>query len=178
MSLPIELTQFLASVHPYDSLTETDLSEVAKACSVQEIASGTAVFSVGDDPTELYIIVKGEVEITDQTGVQLSLLGPRNSFGERALLRGETTTRTARAITETTLVVLPKDQFFALIKAHSAVSRFFDRRRPPLSKMADPTTTSVQKMDDTKSGVGCAVDKHSRRCRFDERPAYFNGLYR
>ena len=95
MPLPVALTQFLASVHPYDSLPDTVLTALAQRCALQTVDAGATIFSLGEEVAYLYIIVTGEVEITDETGVQLSILGPRNSFGERALLRGETASRTS-----------------------------------------------------------------------------------
>lgn len=157
MSLPTNLTQFLASVHPYDSLPERDLTALAQACQAQEFSADDIVYSVGDTATHLYIIASGEVEITDEIGVQLSLLGPRNSFGERALLRGETSSRTAKVVSKATLIAVPKDQFYALIKAHSAVAKFFDRRRPPAPAQTDPTTTPVKRWM-TPDPVTCTPD--------------------
>ncbi|MFY0596742.1 MAG: cyclic nucleotide-binding/CBS domain-containing protein [Cognatishimia sp.] len=157
ISLPTNLTQFLASVHPYDSLPEADLTTLAQACQAQEFSADDVVYSVGDTATHLYIIAAGEVEITDEFGVQLSLLGPRNSFGERALLRGETSSRTATIVSEATLIAVPKDQFYALIKMHSAVAKFFDRRRPPAPAQADPATTPVKRWM-TSDPVTCTLD--------------------
>ncbi len=161
MSLPINLIQFIASVHPYDSLPEHDLTALAQACQAQEFSANDVVYSVGDTATHLYIIAAGEVEITDEIGVQLSLLGPRNSFGERALLRGETSTRTAVSVSKATLIAVPKNQFYALIKAHSAVAKFFDRRRPPAPAQSDPTTTPVERWM-TANPVTCAPETSIR----------------
>ena len=91
------MTRYLASVHPYDSLSEEDLASLAARCSVADYLEGSTLFNSGDTLEHLFIIVSGEIEITDASGVQLSLLGPRNSFGERALLRGEAASRTATA---------------------------------------------------------------------------------
>ena len=71
MALSAALTQFLASVHPYDSLTDTDLTALADVCAEQTFAPGNIVFAVGDKATTLYVVAAGEIEITDETGVQL-----------------------------------------------------------------------------------------------------------
>ncbi|CUI60409.1 DUF294 nucleotidyltransferase-like domain-containing protein [Cognatishimia activa] len=157
MSLSPHLTQFLASVHPYDSLPEPDLAALAHVANAVDFATGDLVFSVGEEIEFLYVIASGEVEITDETGVQLSLLGPRNSFGERALLRRDAATRTARAMSPLTLIAIPKKRFFALIQAHGKVERFFDRRRPPPSPKADLNTMPVQRWM-TKDPLTCNPD--------------------
>ncbi|MEM6373875.1 MAG: DUF294 nucleotidyltransferase-like domain-containing protein [Pseudomonadota bacterium] len=127
MALSVEMSQFLASVHPYDSLPDTVLTDTAQACQSINLSVGDTVFAVGDQLQNLYIIVTGEIEITDEAGAQLSLLGPRNSFGERALLRDGMASRTATVTSALTLIVLPSATLFDLIKAHVAVAKFFDR---------------------------------------------------
>jgi CBS domain-containing protein len=157
MPISAHLTQFLASVHPYDSLTEADLVALAQICEVQTNATGEAIFSVGDPVRNLYIVVKGEVEITDETGVPLSLLGPRNSFGERALLRDEQAGRTATVLDPTTLIVMPAATLFGLIDTHPAVARFFDRRRPQREDRDDLATMAVDRLM-TRDPVRCDPD--------------------
>ncbi|MEM9522802.1 MAG: DUF294 nucleotidyltransferase-like domain-containing protein [Pseudomonadota bacterium] len=157
MPLPAVLTQFLASVHPYDSLTDADLAALADACEARDYAAEDTVFDIGDKAESLYIIAKGEVEITDDTDVQLSILGARNSFGERALLREEAIGRTARVTVDATLIVMPASAFFALIDTQPTVAKFFDRRRPPRSDRNDLTTMSVEQLM-TRDPVVCPPD--------------------
>ena len=146
MPLSAQLTQFLASVHPYDSLSEAELSALSARCSVREYSSGQEVFAIGDGLVDLYIVHTGEIDIRDEAGVQISLLGPRNSFGERALLRGSTAERSATALSEATLILLPSDALFELIDASPAAARFFDRRRPPPTDRKDLTTLPVAEL--------------------------------
>ncbi|WP_299963829.1 DUF294 nucleotidyltransferase-like domain-containing protein [uncultured Roseobacter sp.] len=157
MSLPDPLRQFLASVHPYDSLAEDDLTALAAACTAHVFAPGQEVFALDGEVPGLYIIERGEVEITDETGVQLSILGPRNSFGERALLREEAASRTATALQETRLIIVPAATFFALIDAQPHVARFFDRRRPPRNDAKNLATMPVAQLM-TANPATCAPD--------------------
>ncbi|MFK7835020.1 MAG: DUF294 nucleotidyltransferase-like domain-containing protein [Sulfitobacter sp.] len=161
MTLPAPLTQFLASVHPYDTLSEGDLAALADVCRSQTYAKGDVVFALGQAADTLFIIAQGEVEITDETGVQLSILGPRNSFGERALLRAETTSRRALVTADTTLIEMPAATLFALIEAHPAVARFFDRRRPARNDRKDLTTLPVDQLM-TRNPVTCTPDTSIR----------------
>ncbi|MDJ0685264.1 MAG: DUF294 nucleotidyltransferase-like domain-containing protein [Alphaproteobacteria bacterium] len=127
MTLPAPLSQFLASLHPYDSLEEGDLARLSETCTAKDIEAGETIFSVGDPLTDLYIVVSGEVEILEPSGDQISLLGPRNSFGERALLASGVAGRTALAVAPSSLILLPGRTLFALIEQHPAVARFFER---------------------------------------------------
>ncbi len=162
MTLPAALTQFLASVHPYDSLPDSVLASVAEVCDVLTLDAGEAVFAVGDTVAHLYIIVEGEIEITDETGAQLSILGTRNSFGERALLRGALASRTATVTTAATMIVLPSDTLFTLIDTHAAVAKFFDRRPSPRSNTNDLGTLQIAKLM-TRDPVICPPDTPIRK---------------
>lgn len=162
MTLPAALTQFLASVHPYDSLPDSVLASVAEVCDVLTLDAGEAVFAVGDTVAHLYIIVEGEIEITDETGAQLSILGARNSFGERALLRGALASRTATVAAAATMIVLPSDTLFTLIDTHAAVAKFFDRRPSPRSNTNDLGTLQIAKLM-TRDPVICPPDTPIRK---------------
>ncbi|MDR9428402.1 MAG: DUF294 nucleotidyltransferase-like domain-containing protein [Salibaculum sp.] len=170
MPLPTDLTQFLASVHPYDSLPDGALADLAGRARVQDLASGETVFSVGDAVAHLFVIVQGEIEITDETGVQLSILGPRNSFGERALLRGDAASRTATVQARATMIAIPAATFYALIDTHAPVARFFDRRRPDRGRDKGVATLPVERLM-TRDPVSCTPDTSIRKAaaRMHER---------
>ena len=115
MPLPVDLIRFLASVHPYDTLTEAALSALADKASVVDEAAGTQLFTIGDDVEFLFLLVAGEVEILDESAAPLSLLGPRNSFGERAILRSEKASRTATVLADATMIRIPAPVLVGLI---------------------------------------------------------------
>ncbi|GAB5431525.1 MAG: DUF294 nucleotidyltransferase-like domain-containing protein [Epibacterium sp.] len=157
MPLPAALTQFLASVHPYDSLPDPVLAHVAQQCALHNVAVDERLFSLGDTVSSLYIIVSGEIEITDEAGVQLSILGSRNSFGERALLRGERASRSARATSASEVIALPAEVFHQLIDQHESVARFFDRRRPPPRTGNSLASLTVEQLM-TRAPVTCTPE--------------------
>src|SRR6056297_2148469 len=157
MTLSAPLVQFLASVHPYDSLERPALEALAAQCVETAYSGGQTVFSTGDVVDSLFIVVSGEIEITDEADVQLSLLGPRNSFGERALLREDVASRTATARSDATLIVMPADALFGLIKSSAKVARFFDRRRPARTDRKDLTTLRVADLM-TRDPLTCAPE--------------------
>ena len=157
MSLSESLHQFLASVHPYDSLSEADLQELASICSHEELLAGDTVFAVGDTVNNIYVIAAGEVDIRDESDVQISVLGPRNSFGERAVMRGGAATRAATALSDSSLIVIPSKTLFSLIDDHPQFARFFDRRHSVRPQTTDLTTFAVDRLMNADP-VTCAPD--------------------
>ena len=57
--------------------------------------------------TGIYLIKRGAVEVLDPSGDLVSLLGPRNSFGERGLMRDGIAVTTARAAEDAVILLLP-----------------------------------------------------------------------
>jgi CBS domain-containing protein len=148
---------FLESVHPYDALPRDELARVAGSFSRREVETGTIIYRAGSVLEGLFLIESGAVEISDTNGVQVSLLGPRNSFGERGLSRDGRAMTTAKAVEPTTLRVLPPGEFRRLIAEYPAVARFFDRTRPAEGKRTDLTTLLVTDLM-AHEPVTCAPD--------------------
>lgn len=124
-----QISRFLASVHPYDTLAPDVLADLATMFERRSYAADDVIYDLGQTLPALYLIHTGQVEITDEYGAPVSSLGTRNSFGERGLLRdGKALTR-AQATTATEMLELPVAAFHALIGNHAQARKFFDRSR-------------------------------------------------
>ncbi len=121
------LLAFLRSVHPYDSLDDTALADLARRFEQRDYAAGTQIYALNQPLDGLYLIHSGEVEVRDAHDAPVSLLGPRNSFGERGLLRDGRAVTSAKAVRDSRLLVLGQADFQALIADNAAARRFFDR---------------------------------------------------
>ncbi|SMX50219.1 putative nucleotidyltransferase substrate binding domain-containing protein [Maliponia aquimaris] len=139
-----DLFRFLSAVHPYDALDAEVLEALVPAFRPQAMAAGQPVYTLGDPLEGLYLIHSGAVEVRDQNGVQISLLGPRNSFGERGLTRDGLAVTSASTREDSLLLVLPKADFLRLVETQPAAKKFFDRARPARAKRADLTTSRVE----------------------------------
>jgi CBS domain-containing protein len=153
---------FLRSVHPYDSLSPSDLKDTEAAFEVAEHAAGETVYAFGAAIPGLYLIVSGEIEITDANGVTVSVLGPRNSFGERGLMRDGRAVTAARALSDARLLILPKDHFESLLAANAAFSRYFDRARPTRSGTRDLAEMRLSDLM-TPNPLSCSPDTSIHR---------------
>lgn len=121
------LLAFLRSVHPYDSLDDTALADLARRFEQRDVSAGTQIYALDQPLDGLYLIHSGEVEVRDAHDAPVSLLGPRNSFGERGLLRDGKAVTSAKAVRDSRLLVLGQADFQALIADNAAARRFFDR---------------------------------------------------
>ena len=137
---------FLDSVHPYDSLPRDELARIAGFFSRREYHPGETIYEIGEPLKGRCLIKRGAVEVTDRNGTLVSILGPRNSFGERGLMRDGLAVTSARAVEDTVVLILPEPELRRLIAASPAFERFFNRSRPAESRATDLTTLKVSEL--------------------------------
>ncbi|SIT17407.1 CBS domain-containing protein [Roseivivax lentus] len=140
------IADFLDRLQPYSDLLPEDRAELAATMQVARYAPGDQVYSFGDRLDGLYIVRKGDIEVRDEHGETVSLLGPRNTFGERGLARDGRAATSALARSETELLVLPAASFRLACQDHPALARFFDRSgaaRPSRAPLSDLATSQV-----------------------------------
>ncbi|MFN4204027.1 MAG: DUF294 nucleotidyltransferase-like domain-containing protein [Tabrizicola sp.] len=137
------LLAFLETVHPYDSLPRDEMARVAASFSRRHYDDGATIYTAGEPLTGIFLILDGSVEVLEPSGGLVSLLGPRNSFGERGLMRGGMAVTTARATGGAEILMLPEEQFRRLIASYPAFERFFHRGRHQESREADISTRKV-----------------------------------
>ena len=84
---PLSLTQFLSAIHPYDAMEPAALQTLIDAFTVKTFAAGEEIYGLNAPLEGLFVVYRGDVEIRDEHDVPISLLGPRNSFGETTKVR-------------------------------------------------------------------------------------------
>ncbi|MBD3763635.1 MAG: cyclic nucleotide-binding/CBS domain-containing protein [Rhodobacterales bacterium] len=159
---------FLETVHPYDSLPQDELARVAGCFGRREYPRGSEVYHAGEPLKGLYLVKRGSVEVLEPSGGPVSLLGPRNSFGERGLMRDGLAVTTARAVEDSVLLMLPVAEFRRLIASFPSFERFFNRGRGAEPRSPDLTTRKVADLM-ARRPVTCApgdsVREAARRMR-------------
>ena len=74
-------------------------------------AAGDTLCRVGDPAEEVFVLVDGEVKVTDRRGEELARVGPGELVGEIALLTEEARTANLEAVTDCWLMVLSRAEF-------------------------------------------------------------------
>ncbi|EAU44034.1 putative nucleotidyltransferase substrate binding domain-containing protein [Salipiger bermudensis] len=141
---PEELLRFLSGVPPYDALEADALESLVPQFVQRRLPAGEPIYAYGHPLEGLYLIHSGQVEIRDENDVVVSLLGPRNSFGERGLARDGIAATSARTVEETLLFMLPVYAFNELVREHPASKRFFDRSRGAKPRKTDLAHSRVE----------------------------------
>lgn len=137
------ITKFLESVHPYDSLPASEFKRVVEHFACQSFLEGNSIYRRGELLQGLYLVMEGSVEVTDQSGTVISQLSPRNSFGERGLMGDGYAVTSARAVVDTIVLVLPPDAFTRLMAQPGVFRRFFARGHHAEPRRVDMATQKV-----------------------------------
>jgi CRP-like cAMP-binding protein len=99
-----------------------DLAGIASLAQVVHLEADEVVFEQGEAGDAFYMVVRGTVRIM-RGSHELALLGPREGFGEMAILDQETRSATATAAEPTTLLRIDRDSFDRLIEQNPSVAR-------------------------------------------------------
>lgn len=115
--MPIERPEklaFLNRIHLFHDLKEAEFSAIADKLEEASYAAGSVIFEQGKKPESFFLIHEGTIRITrkqDRKEVQLALLVKDDYFGEMGLIAKRPRSGTATALTDSSLLVMPREDF-------------------------------------------------------------------
>lgn len=120
----------------FSTLSPSLRHDILRCAHVKRYKDGALICARGDTPEEWIACAKGAVRVssTSLTGKQITLTyaEPGIWFGDVALLDGDKRTHDAYAHGETTIVIVSKPDFFAILESHvefyQAILRMHARR--------------------------------------------------
>ena len=139
------LVAALRAVPVFASFDERSVLRVVGASTNLFWRAGSAIFEKGSESDALYIVLTGKVRIVDVSDgeeVEIAQVGPGDFFGELSLLLHTTHSKTAAALEDTELMVLPKESFQELLATNPELAAHFRRTveerlpTPQVSKLA------------------------------------------
>ncbi|MGO8992948.1 MAG: cyclic nucleotide-binding domain-containing protein [Polyangiaceae bacterium] len=117
-----EHVELLRRVDFLQVLPEAAVDELAGLTETRVYGAGESVLEEGDAGDELFVVVSGTVSIivgrARSSIAEVSRLGPGQFFGEMSLMTGDKRSATAKAVTETELLVVGKAAFSQIL-AHA-----------------------------------------------------------
>lgn len=125
------LVKALRSVPDLAELDEATLLRIVGASTNLFWESGGSVFEAGSPSEALFIVLSGEISVSEATGEgesEIARIGPGDSFGELSLMLHTTHTRSARATQPTELMVVPRESFEELLSSNPEVAARFRSR--------------------------------------------------
>lgn len=125
------LVQALRTVPDFADLDETSLLQVVGASTNLVWSEGSLIFQQGDMAEALYVILSGRVQIFEPVGEgekEVASLGPGDYLGEISLLLHTNHSKSARALEETELMVVPEESFEDLLATNPTLAADFRER--------------------------------------------------
>jgi CRP-like cAMP-binding protein len=117
-----ERIKLLAASDLMRHLPAEQIEQILPCIREQKLKAAEILFRAGDAADALYIVAHGKVEVlTDArpgagaSGSALAVLGEGHAFGEMSLLSGGPRTATIRAVEDTDLLKIGKDDFDRLV---------------------------------------------------------------
>lgn len=119
----------LLNVPLFSGLDRIDLAKLIPEFERVSFQPGEVLLKQGDPGDSLFIIIDGmaQVFVLDEENREreIGTLGPKECFGEMALLTGEPRSAGIRSVTELTVLKLSNDRFDSLLKKHHSLAVYF-----------------------------------------------------
>lgn len=110
----------LEGVPLFEGLAAGELDALAARLREREVETGSEVIRQGEHGTEFFVIAAGSLEIRIDAR-PVNVLGPGKFLGELALLFGAPRNASAVALEPTSLLVMDKADFSALLAEHPEI---------------------------------------------------------
>ncbi|MFN3199221.1 MAG: protein kinase domain-containing protein [Bradymonadia bacterium] len=123
----MNICEFLSGIPPFSDIESDALTVLSVCARIQVFQPDEQIIYAGEYGDALYVIFEGEVQvcISEREGARhVAWLGPREMFGEMALITGDVRQADVFASTETICVVIDKDPLYELLREDSSVAMF------------------------------------------------------
>jgi len=108
------------------ALSREDQDRIAGLATIRDFARGEWIWRAGDPSEQLTLIVRGRVKIVrhgEQDDVILEIFGEGEPVGAIAVYNGFPYPASAAALEPTTLLCIPRREYFELLDRHPEVAR-------------------------------------------------------
>jgi MFS family permease len=115
---PLEPLALLRAIPMFALLPPPIVERLASQSVEVRVPAMTPVVSQGDYGDRFYVVADGRV-VVEHDGAETTTLGPGDFFGEIALLRDTPRTATVRALEDTRVFALEREDFIAAVTGHA-----------------------------------------------------------
>ena len=128
--VPHSLVRTLGAIPTFAPLDEEDLLVIVGESMNLFWKQNSRIFEQGTPGDALYVILSGNIAIHDGDSLEghvVAELGSGDYFGELSLLLNTTHSRTATALSDCELLVLPKEAFVELLRTTPKLNAHFEQ---------------------------------------------------
>jgi hypothetical protein len=115
---------FLKTVPLFAQLSTDAVFALAAVAKVEDVPAERVIVKEQELGSALYVLMSGAVDVLKEGGShKLATLGPRDCFGEMAVLADEPRSATIRATLPSTLLSVAKDDFLETMEKNPSIAR-------------------------------------------------------
>jgi len=136
----LEIRDFVASHHPFDTLTEDVINDIIPSLTIRYLRRGREFPPKDESEKVLYLIRRGAISLVDVKGRLLSKLGESDFYSPFCALHDDKID-SGEATEDTLMYLIPCEIIESLSKKHPDFARFFkpetaDRLKQALSRIS------------------------------------------
>jgi signal transduction histidine kinase len=150
---PGDALAILRAVPLFAELAPADLERIAARARIEDVPAGTTLIVEGSEPAALYIVERGELDVTKRGSgapIVLNTCGPGDLLGELSALENRPRTATVTARTDARVVVVDIAALHELLRGSLAATLAI--LRTIASRLGN--TEAVLRQHDTLAGLG------------------------
>jgi CRP-like cAMP-binding protein len=111
----------LRTVPMFEGLSSEQYMKLLRVCSKRTYARDKRIYSIGDDSTEMFILVHGRLQVMFGDGLMLDDHGPSGMVGELGVITGERRTAQVTAVTDCVVLAFNREELFVLFRNDEAL---------------------------------------------------------
>lgn len=113
---PDKIIKLMKKIPIFHGLDDEDYKKIIRICSKKIIKKDEVICKRGDEPDELFILLKGQLRVMLSTSVFLTYITPIGLVGEIGIFTGAQRTATVYASLQSTVIRIHKQEFFELFR--------------------------------------------------------------
>lgn len=111
----------------FRNISPKNLSEILLNADLQNYKKDEIVLRKGESGKKLHIVVKGNVNVLNETGISISTLGEGEVFGEMSLICDQKVGSTIQAAEEVQILTIHRKNFQFIMDKYPSLHRYFNR---------------------------------------------------
>ena len=113
---PDKIIKLMKKIPIFYGLDDEDYKKIIRICSKKIIHQDDVICKRGDEPNELFILLKGQLRVMLSPSVFLTNIAPIGLVGEIGIFTSAQRTATVYASLESTIIIMHKKELFELFK--------------------------------------------------------------
>ena len=116
------LINSLKKIPIFDALPPNSVKLLVSLCEPRSLEEGEELCTGGTPSDEMYILLAGELSVTNEGGMLVATLTPVTTVGEMGVITGQPRSATVTAVRACRVLVLKRDRFDTAIQDDAALS--------------------------------------------------------